>query len=106
MRIKFSPQRRDDKLVMSKAGDVLIINGDEYDFSVIPDGATLLEVPGDFVCGSVKRVNGEIEITVLLPHGPNPPPSVAFPHAVNVTSDGPVKVPEHFYHEVVDDDQD
>ena len=41
MHITLNPQRRDDALDVSKSGDTLTINGSAYDFSVIPNGATL-----------------------------------------------------------------
>lgn len=99
MRITFSPQRRDDKLIVSKDGDKLTINGDVYDFSVIPDGAMLPAeaIPGEFIVGPVIRINGEIEITLLLPHGPNPPQSVAFPKDIVIIQDGDIPIPSHFY---------
>lgn len=97
MLIKFSPQRSDNKLVVIKNGDELAVNGDEYDFSVIPEGATLLEVPGEFFVGPVSRLNGELELTLILPHGPNPPKNVAFPKNITVLEDGEVSFPSHFY---------
>src|SRR4051812_22159334 len=42
MRISFSPQRRDHVLIVSKNGDVLTINDETFDFSALPNGATLL----------------------------------------------------------------
>ena len=41
MRIKLSPQRRDDWLEISKLGKSLIINGEVFDFSPMNDGDTL-----------------------------------------------------------------
>ena len=41
MQITFSPMRADMPLVLHRAGDLLTINGDVFDFSVIPEGATL-----------------------------------------------------------------
>jgi len=41
MNINLSPQRRDDTLTITKNGDVLTINGTDYDFTQLPDGGTL-----------------------------------------------------------------
>lgn len=81
MKIKFSPQRRDDELLIQVNGDVLTINGVDYDFSPIPEGATLPQSAINVVTflGDVSRVNGELEFTLLFPHKSNPPHAIAFP---------------------------
>ncbi|MGZ2475908.1 hypothetical protein ACVI1N_004199 [Sinorhizobium medicae] len=38
MKIDLSPQRRDDLLTVTKAGDVFTVNGMAFDFSALPDG--------------------------------------------------------------------
>ena len=90
MKITFSPQRSDEGLLLEKQGDVLTINGEPFDLSVIPDGATLPEEGIDslYIIGSIERVNGEIEITILTPHGHNPPHNVAFPEPLIDADDG------------------
>lgn len=95
MRITFSPQRRDGELIVFKSGDVLTINGAVFDLSAIPDGATLPAgaIDSDWIAGEVHRIDGVLHLTLLLPHGPNPSQSVAFPESITVTSDGPVEVP-------------
>lgn len=96
MHISFSPQFRSDALVVSKAGDVLTINGDPIDLSVIPDGATLPAgaIDSEWIVGPVERIDGVLHLTLLLPHGPDPSPAVAFPEPILVASDGPVAVPQ------------
>lgn len=95
MQIKFNPQRRDDTLSVVKEGDALIVNGVTYDFSPLPEGATLPAeaIDSDLFSGPVERVNGEIVLTLTLPHGPNPSHAVAFPQPIIVTADGPVELP-------------
>lgn len=95
MHISFSPQRRDDVLTVSKAGDVLTINGDPVDFSIIPDGATLpaAAIGNEWIAGPVERIDGVLHVTLLLPHGPDPSPAVAFPEPITVAADGPIAVP-------------
>lgn len=95
MHITFAPQRRDGVLTVAKQGDVLTINGDQIDLSVIPDGATLPAgaISNEWIAGPVERIGGVLHVTLLLPHGPNPSQSVAFPEPVTVTSDGAIAVP-------------
>lgn len=101
MRISFSPQRRDGTLVASKSGDVLTLNDESFDFSSLPDGATIPRgtVPSQWITGPVDRVDGELRVTLILPHGPNPSAAVAFPESLTVTDDGPIAIP----HDEVDD---
>lgn len=95
MKLLFSPQRRDDVLTLSKSGDALTINGTVYDFSPLPDGATLPREAIDckWICGNVERINGELVIPILLPHGPDASEAARFPEPLTVTSDGEVVLP-------------
>lgn len=95
MKIILSPQRRDDALDVSKVGDVLTINGAAFDFSALPDGATIPagEVPCDWIAGPIERVAGELHLTLILPHGPNPSQAVAFPQPINDPPDGEIALP-------------
>lgn len=96
MQIKWNPQRRDDSLSVVKQGDTLIINGTEYDFSAVPEGATLPAdaIDSDLFSGPVERVGGELVLTLTLPHGPSPSAAVAFPSPITVTKDGKVELPK------------
>lgn len=94
MHVSFSPQRRDDALVASKSGDILTINDESFDFSGLPDGATIPKVPCEFISGPVERIDGEIHLTLILPHGRNPSQAVAFPESITVSEDGPINTPQ------------
>jgi len=96
MKINLSPQRRDDQLTLEKAGDTLTINGTEYDFTNLPDGGTLPAdaVDSEFVIGSVDRVNGELEFTLLLPHSANASEAARFPEPILDPADGEVELPK------------
>lgn len=96
MKLLFSPQRRDDILTISKSGDALTVNGTVYDFTPLADGSTLpREAIGcEWICGNVERVNGELVIPILLPHGPDASESARFPEPITVTSNGQVVLPE------------
>jgi hypothetical protein len=82
-------------LLASKLGDALTINGETFDFTQLPEGATLPAeaIGSDHFTGPVDRTNGELHLTLRLPHGPNPIPAVAFPQPITVTQDGPVELP-------------
>lgn len=47
----------------------------------------------DFVAGDITRTNGELHITLLLPHGPDPIEKVAFLSDMLNVPDGPVDLP-------------
>ena len=96
MHITLIPQRRDDDLAVSKQGDTITINGIAYDFSVIPDGATLPASAVDcgFITGNVERINGVLHISLILPHGPNPSQAVAFPAPIINPPDGVLEFPQ------------
>ena len=96
MKITLSPQRRDDTLAVIKQGDTLTINGTAYDFSQLPDGGTLPSDAVDckFVIGSVDRVDGELELTLLLPHGANASEAARFPQPIIDPADGELELPK------------
>lgn len=104
MLITLSPQVRYDTLTMSVDGDVLTINGEDYDFSPLTEGA---ELPADavdspFVVGVVTRVSGELRVTVILPITETATPEQANPQPVSITSGG-VPLPAAPQLEVSDD---
>lgn len=95
MIIALSPQRRDAPLAVSRAGDVLTINGAAYDFAPLAEGDTLPAeaVDCEFIGGDVSRIGGKLRLTLTLPHGPNPPPHVAFPADIVDPPDGAIALP-------------
>ena len=96
MRISFSPQRRDGSLTLEKTtGDRLRINGELFNFNPLGDGDTIPAgtVPCEWIIGPVERIDGEICLTLILPHGQNPSEAVAFPQTITVYEDGEIAVP-------------
>lgn len=81
--------------VVTLAGDILTIDGEDFDFTQLPDGATLPAdaIGSDHFVGTVERVAGELHLTLRLPNGPNPSHEVAFPMPLIVFADGPVAMP-------------
>jgi hypothetical protein len=95
MKITLSPQRRNDVLSISKSGDVITINGEVFDFSALPNGASLeaSEIPCDWLFGTIERVDGDLHLQIILPHGPNPSDAVAFPSPLTNLQDGQISLP-------------
>lgn len=96
MRISYSPQRRDDTLTLEKTqGDRLRINGELFNFNTLADGDLIPAgaVPCEWIVGPVVRVEGEVSLALILPHGANLSQGVAFPQPITVTDDGPIAVP-------------
>ena len=101
MKIILSPMRREDQLTLSKSGDVLTINGEAFDFSGLPNGATLPRsaITSDWIAGDVSRADaaegetGELTVPLILPHGYNAPEATRFPAPLEAVADGPVDLP-------------
>lgn len=96
MHINLSPQRRDDTLAISKQGDTLTINGAAFDFSVIPDGATLpaSAVSCEYLTGDIERIAGVLHLTLLLPTGPDASQAANFPQPLINPPDGILELPQ------------
>lgn len=95
MHITLIPQRRDDALVVKKLNDKLTINGVAYDLSVVPEGATLPASATDceFLVGNIERISGVLHLSLLLPHGANPPQAMAFPEPIISPANGLLSLP-------------
>ncbi|MCL6653470.1 hypothetical protein A6R70_14350 [Agrobacterium rubi] len=95
MKINLTPQRRDDTMTVEKTGDRLRINGDLFNFGPLPDGATIPAgvTPCAWIVGPVTRINGEIELTLILPTGASPSQPVAFPEPLVNPPDGVLALP-------------
>ena len=96
MRINLCPQLRNDSLTVSISDDVLTVNGEAFDFTPLPDGATLPfgSIDSEWFAGPVTRTGGQIEVTLLLPynHG-NASSNGTFPEPIMTTVNGPVSLP-------------
>ena len=95
MKINLSPTRRDDVLTVEKTGDRLRINGELFNFNPLPEGGTIKagDIPCEWIVGDVARIGGQIELTLLLPHGASPSAAVAFPEPLENVPDGIVLLP-------------
>lgn len=95
--IKLSPQRRDDdELEIAKRENTLIINGVEYNFTPLGEGASITAEAIDckFIVGEVKNTNDVIDITFILPIKINASNQARFPQPIFVENDGKVVLPE------------
>lgn len=94
MHIAFTPMRRDDRLSLSRRGDILTVNGEVFDFSAIPEGASLprAAVACDWLASDVERRGGALYLTLILPHGAEAGAAALFPEPVTA-ADGPVALP-------------
>jgi hypothetical protein len=106
MKLIFSPIRRNDTLTLTRRGDCLTINGTAFDFTPLEDGQELplaaLETGPEarsetgseaWFAGPVRRIDGQLELSMILPHGEEAPQEALFPQPLILTQDGPVPLP-------------
>lgn len=95
MIIKLSPVRSDAELAVTKAADTLTINGVTLDFSRLEDGSTLAAeaIGSEWVTRPVERTNGDLVVTLTLPHSADAPELARFPVDIINPADGPVRLP-------------
>lgn len=96
MIINLSPFRSDDSLTLSKAGDILTINGEEFDFSRMVDGDTLPlgSISSQWFGGPVDRIGTELQLTIRLPLPINYSQAQAFPVPQVILRDGEIHLPQ------------
>lgn len=99
MHINLTPQRRSAPLTLARTGDVLTMNGEEFDFSALADGEALpAEATGSnlFAAGTIiERISGELYLSLVLPIGAKAPEASRQMQTITVTEDGPVTLPDY-----------
>lgn len=98
MKITLYPQYRPgETLDVVRSGDVLVIDGETFDFSGVIEGSTLpWEALGtEKLCGPVERINGTLHLGIRVPFGDD---EITTFHTwaetiMEVTVDGPVELP-------------
>ncbi len=97
MQLTFLPTRSDTRLSLEKLGETLVFNGMALDFSSLTEGDILPpEAIGcDWIAGPVARENGEIAVSLMLPHGADAPEETRFPAPLHLLQDGPVALPPY-----------
>jgi hypothetical protein len=95
MIVSFSPVLKEEKLKVEVSGDTITVNGEVFDFSPLPEGATLPNsaIESKWIVGDVTRKNGVINLMIVLPHGLNAPESTRFALPIFVFKDGPLTLP-------------
>ena len=72
LKLTFSPQVAPGELTVTRAGAILTINGIDFDLSAIEDGGEALPDAfvgvETFIVGTVRRVSGQVEITLRQPY--------------------------------------
>lgn len=97
MKLIFSPIRTEARLEVSVSGDVLVLNGEAFDFAPLPMGAVLpcAAVGSEWISGDIARAeDGTLTVPLLLPHGALAPEETLFPQPMDAT-DGPVPLPPY-----------
>jgi len=93
MIINLSPQRRGESIVVSVEGDVITVNGEEYDFGQVGEGDLLpVKATPDLFVSDITRTNGAIVLTLLFPTPANATQAQNFPEPIN-QSEGEVELP-------------
>ena len=105
-KINLSPQvNYKEPPVVSVRGDSLVINGEEFDFSPLQEGETLVNwssseqqraIASDYIDKDVERKDGYIELSILFPVLWNSPESARFPNpaVLVIEQDGLVTLPD------------
>lgn len=83
-------------ITLHRSGEVLTIDGEAFDFSTLPDGATIPDgtVPSPWITGPVERVDGALRIILRLPIGPVASDAQRFPVSIINPPDGPIALPQ------------
>ena len=96
MQIILSPQRRDDTVIYQTAGEVIVVNGEPFDFSNIEEGDVLPKeaIKSEWFSGDVTRKNGELQLSLILANPWNYSPAQAFPAPLFITKNGLLDLPK------------
>ncbi|WP_230848476.1 hypothetical protein [Pseudomonas amygdali] len=88
--------KREQTLEVIKNGDILTINGEAFDFSPMPEGATLpvSAIKSEWFFGDAERTNGVLTLVMWLPLPANYSQEQAFPRDLVNVPDGPVVFPK------------
>lgn len=106
MKISLSPVGLFKSLVVERtAPDRLRINGELFNFGPLNDGDVIPSgfIPCEWIVGPVTRSEGDIHLTLLLPHGASPDAHVAFPAPILDPPIGIVDLPFSQWCEVLEE---
>lgn len=99
MKLIFIPQVRfaAPDYALARDGDVLTINGEDFDFSPLGPGDSLPRnaIANDWFAGPVERdVDGTLSVPLILPIGSRASQAAREPEPITLTKNGPVALPE------------
>ena len=94
MKISFSPIRMDMTLTAEVAGNVLILNTVALDLSAVTETDPLEDHDNPWIVDPVRRKSGQLQLTLLLPHGAKPLQEILFPAPVTIRQ-GQVLLPPY-----------
>ena len=96
MKINLSPMLSDESTAISVKNDVLTVNSQAFDFSQLPEGATLPQqaVGSHLIRSDVTRSGGQIVVSVLFTHKADASDAARFPQPIITTKNGPVELPQ------------
>lgn len=97
MKIKLSPVRMDTQLTASVSGEVLTFNSETVDLSDVLEGESSV-IDSQWIVGPVLRIDGELHLILVLPHGANAPHETRFPAAYTypmTVEDGTIPLPPY-----------
>ncbi|RUD98260.1 hypothetical protein [Pseudomonas aeruginosa] len=86
----------DEHLSLSRAGDVLTVNGQPFDFTPLPDGGELPAeaIGSEWFAGPVVRRDGLLELSLRFPLVDDASAAARFPEPLLIDTDGPVELPQ------------
>ncbi len=99
MIIKLSPYAplpcSDERLSLSRDGDVLIVNGQVFDFTPLPDGGELPAeaIGSEWFAGPALRRAGRLELILRFPLAAESSAAARFPEPLLIEAAGPVELP-------------
>lgn len=95
MKLSFVPLRSDSALELHRDGDTLRINGTPFDFSPLPEGATLPcdAIDSPWFAGPVERREGRLHLRLFLPHGASATAAQRQKRQIEAADNGPVILP-------------
>lgn len=96
MIIYLSPILMDATLHVVKRGRVLEINGEVFDFSPMPEGASIPRhaINSEWFADTVTLEGGVLEVTLLLPISRDASEAARFPEPIVNPEDGELELPK------------
>ena len=97
MKIILSPVGTAEELILTKEGDSLWINGEQFDFTPLAEGGTLPKeaINSKWFDGPISRENGMLVLTIKFPHiSASAPYAARFPEPIIMLEDGNVDLPD------------